>query len=136
MKTETANGLSSLKAGDKVIRVIGKMRLIRTVRSAEGSLIDIGTGNACYHFDADTGYFHGRRGPDKSERIELATPELVAEVERENAEKERQRSEAVAKEQADPRTPYIRRFRNGDFEPWDKLTLEQLQQVSKWLELE
>jgi hypothetical protein len=35
---------------------------------------------------------------------------------------------------ADPKTPFISRFRAGDFEKWEKLSLDQLQTIAQWLD--
>jgi len=66
------------------------------------------------------------------------TDKEVAEAEKELAEMKRKKAasqkafeEREAKERADPRYELLQRFGHGaDFEPWDKLTLEELQTIA------
>lgn len=122
-----------MKAGDQVVlhRSDGR-REIKTVREVYGDLVDIGTSNSRYHFRTGTGA-GVRHGKPTDERIEPATAELLADVAAELGREARERDEDRQRQEADPRTPYIRQLRNGDFLPWDTLTLQQLQQIAEWL---
>lgn len=124
--------LKDLKAGDKVIltKRSGE-REIREVRAVEGNLIDVALlYRVPYNFDRETGEVFRGGG----ERIVCATAADLYEVERENAERKRLAKEAEARRLADPKPPLVSRFKFGDFEPWEKLSLEQLEQIRVWLD--
>lgn len=52
------------------------------------------------------------------------------------AKKEEQERQAAAEKarRADPKFPLYSRLKNGDFEPFENLSLEQLQTIAAWLE--
>ena len=65
------------------------------------------------------------------------TDRQIAKAEKELADKQakqrgmqKSREEEEARAKADPRYELLQRFRNTDFEPWDKLTLKQLQTIA------
>ena len=126
MKTE----IKRFKQGDKVILTKrGGRREVRTVLTAD-TLVNIREPRSRinYHFNQDGTAFGG-----SSESIAPATPETIAEVQEENrlhADRERSEARRVA---ADPRTALVSRF-NGGWEPFDKLTLEQLNTIAGWLD--
>lgn len=62
---------------------------------------------------------------------ELAAADRVLDERAKDAALSRQ--ERAARE-ADPRHKMIYRLTNGDFEPWEKLTLEQLTTICGWLD--
>lgn len=107
-------------------------REIRKVNYADGnsSLVSINTTTGgTYNFLQGS----GRSFSNSIESIIPATPELVTEVIAENENtraKEQAEREAIAN---DPRTPLISRM-CADFEPFHKLTLEQLQTICGWLD--
>lgn len=70
---------------------------------------------------------------NKGCKVQFATPELLAEVQAEIAQREaafKAEQERIAN---DPKTPFNSRFQGG-FDDWTKLSLEQLQQIAAWLD--
>jgi len=66
--------------------------------------------------------------------IAKAEKELEAQHAAEQATRKRIAAQEAA-ERADPRYPLLRRFKSGtDFEPWDKLSLKQLQTIADILD--
>ncbi|MBI3467455.1 MAG: hypothetical protein HY000_30975 [Planctomycetes bacterium] len=69
-----------------------------------------------------------------AKEIAKAEKELAALRATQQATRDRIAAQEAA-ERADPRYPLLRRFKSGtDFEPWDKLTLEQLQTIADILD--
>jgi hypothetical protein len=122
--------LCDIQPGEQVIlTTLSGRHEVRVVRSHVQGLIDIGQGKADYNFRANTG--KAVRG---SALIEVATPELIRVVRREHQARDQAAKREKASRDADPRTLFVQRFKTGDFEPWEKLTLEQLQQIAAWLD--
>jgi hypothetical protein len=68
-----------------------------------------------------------RRNP--AEEIKEVEAYLAAEKARLDKLKAERRAQA-----ADPHYQLVKRLRNADFEPWDQLSLEQLQEIAAWLD--
>ena len=67
--------------------------------------------------------------PTSPEQLQIARTVLAG-----KRQEQRDRQERIAAEQADPKYQLVQRARGGDWEPWDKLTLEQLQTIVGWLD--
>ena len=66
-----------------------------------------------------------------------ATPQEIKKAEAFLAKQEQDRKDHAAKQkalEADPHYQLVKRLRNADFEPYDKLSLEKLQQIAAWLD--
>lgn len=75
--------------------------------------------------------------PRHGGEFHYATADEVKKAEMHLAKQERQRQELAAQQkalEADPHYQLVKRLRNADFEPYHKLSLEQLQQIAAWLD--
>lgn len=87
-----------------------------------------------HRFDRETGR---QIGGGRKEYLYVITPEIeqkVAEAANRKARLEASHRKTQEEMKADPRWPLLNRFRNGDFEPWGRLSLEQLEAIAAILD--
>ena len=119
---------ADIKVGDEVALVTGKYVSIHRVSKVTPSQFVAGN----RHYKKISGRHAVAYSSLYVEEVTAKHRKAVAEQQAREAAYRAEEQKRQAIRNADPRTPYLDRL-VGDWHPWDKLTLAQLQSVLKWL---
>jgi len=123
-------GLSDVKPGDEVL-CCGRDNFRQVVKVTRLTSCRIVVGKDYYY--RESGFKVGGIGQclSRAAPAEIAAVKEAARKVQAEWEAQRRTREEKAR---DPHYQLVQRFKNGDFEPYEKLTLEQLRQIAKWLD--